>query len=179
MARATLDWPRIRTSNSASRAWRAWAALVMCHRWIAAIVAVCILAVLAAPVASLRVGSPDADALAQTGSARTGLVELERAGLGTGVISPYVALTTRSPGRLARALSHVEKIRGAVALPVPSGARRRSRRSSSCPTPTACPMQRSAACGPPPRRPRATQPSAAKLRRVRISSGRSTATHRR
>jgi putative drug exporter of the RND superfamily len=112
-----LDWPRIRRGNSASRAWRAWSTLVIRRRWVAALVAVALLAVLAAPVASLRVGSPDADALAQSGSARAGLLALERAGLGRGVISPYVALTSGSPEGLARSLSHVKGIQATIAPP--------------------------------------------------------------
>jgi RND superfamily putative drug exporter len=113
-----LDWPHVRRGDAASRPWRAWSTFVVRHRWPAALLALAILGGLAVPALSLRVGSPDAGALAQTGDARAGLIALERAGLGRGVLSPYVVLTHAPPKALGRAL---ERVPGVQIASAPAG----------------------------------------------------------
>ncbi|MDT4938266.1 MAG: putative drug exporter of the superfamily, partial [Pseudonocardiales bacterium] len=51
-----LDWPKIRHENRASRAWSRWAALVVKRRWIAAGLAVAVLAVLTGSLFGIKIG---------------------------------------------------------------------------------------------------------------------------
>ena len=53
------------------------------------LVSLCIMGLLFVPVLDFSTGSPRADALASSGSARDGLTSLEDSGLGAGVLSPY------------------------------------------------------------------------------------------
>jgi RND superfamily putative drug exporter len=111
-----LDWPRVRTEREASRFWTWWARLVVRHRWIAAAVALAILAALVIPATTLQVGNPKPSALAKAGDARDGLVALERSGIGDGALTEFQVLV-REPGRaaeVARRLAAVEGVRGAV-----------------------------------------------------------------
>ena len=103
-----LDWPHVRSDDKASRSWTAWAQFVVRRRWIAAAVAVVVLAALVISATGLEPGAANVDALAKHGDAHAGLVELERSGIGAGALQPIEVLapasanpSTASPSTLA------------------------------------------------------------------------------
>jgi putative drug exporter of the RND superfamily len=111
-----LDWPRNRRDARASRAWSAWAALIVRHRWAAAVASTAVLAALIVAAASIQLGNPRADSLATDGPARAGLQKLERSGIGTGPLSPFDALVrSGDAGAVAKALARVDGVRSAAA----------------------------------------------------------------
>jgi RND superfamily putative drug exporter len=111
-----LDWPRFRRGGQESRAWAAWARGVVHHRWLAAGVALVVLALLLIPALSLNVGDPRADSLAKPGVAGDGLAALERSGIGPGVLLPFEVLVQGGdPDVAATTLAKVEGVRGAIA----------------------------------------------------------------
>jgi putative drug exporter of the RND superfamily len=111
-----LDWPRNRRNASASRAWSAWARLVVRHRWAAAVASTAVLAALVVAASSIQLGNPRADSLANAGPAHAGLEKLEDSGIGTGPLSPFDALVrSGDPGAVAEALAQVDGVRSAAA----------------------------------------------------------------
>ncbi|HEX3812601.1 MAG TPA: MMPL family transporter [Mycobacteriales bacterium] len=88
-----LDWPRIRTENTAGRGWTAWARFTVRRRGVAAVVGMAALAVLIVPAFSLHIGEPRTSALAHSGSAHDALSALEAGGIPTGAVTPIVVLT--------------------------------------------------------------------------------------
>ena len=111
-----LDWPRNRRDARASRAWSAWARLIVRHRWVAAATSAAVLIALVVAASTIQLGNPRADSLANSGPARAGLEKLEDSGLGTGALSPFDALVrSGDPQAVADALVHVEGVRSAVA----------------------------------------------------------------
>ena len=72
-----LDRPRSNRDQSASRAWSAWARIVVRHRWIAASASTAVLAALVLAASQIQLGDPQADSLAQKGPARVGLEQLK------------------------------------------------------------------------------------------------------
>jgi putative drug exporter of the RND superfamily len=113
-----LDWPRIRREQRGSRAWTAWARIVVRNRWAAALAATGVLAALVVAAASIQLGAPRAASLAQTGAARAGLADLERSGIGPGPLTPYEALVRGGdPESVARALRGVDGVGAAIAPP--------------------------------------------------------------
>jgi RND superfamily putative drug exporter len=111
-----LDWPRIRREDRASRAWSAWARVVVRNRWVAALMSTAVLAALALAASTMQLGNPRADSLAQSGAARAGLLQLEDSGIGTGPLSPFdVLVRSGDPVAVAQALAGVEGVRGAAA----------------------------------------------------------------
>ena len=90
-----IDWPRIRHEKNASRAWTAWARLIVRRRWIAVGVAAVMLAFAIAPIFSLKVGETSVQALAKTGPARVGYDQLISAGLSPGALTPLEVLTKK------------------------------------------------------------------------------------
>jgi len=111
-----LDWPRLRRGHQESRLWLGWARLVVKRRWIAAGLALILLAVMIIPAFSLSVGDPRADSLSTAGEAHVGLVALEQSGIGVGVLLPFEVLAAGSdPSTVAAALAKVKDVRGAVA----------------------------------------------------------------
>jgi len=87
-----LDWPRIRHEDRTSPGWLAWGRLVVGHRALAAGTGIAVLAALVLAATSIHFGTPAADAMAKQGDARTGLVALERSGIGSGSLSPIETL---------------------------------------------------------------------------------------
>ena len=87
-----LDRRHTRRQDRPSRAWSAWARFVVRHRWPAAIVATAVLAALVIAAASIHLGNPKAESLAQSGPARVALNQLEESGIGTGPLSPFDTL---------------------------------------------------------------------------------------
>ncbi len=113
-----LDWPRGRREGRASRAWTAWASIVVRHRWPAAIASTAVLGALVVAASSIQLGNPRAESLAQSGAARTGFQALEESGIGPGPLTPVDALVrSGDPEAVAEALAGVEGVHGATAPP--------------------------------------------------------------
>jgi RND superfamily putative drug exporter len=111
-----LDRPRARRDDGASRAWSAWAGVVVRHRWAAAVGSIAVLGALVVAAASIHLGNPRADSLAQAGPARVALEQLKDSGIGTGPLSPFDALVrSGNPETVATALADVDGVRSAVA----------------------------------------------------------------
>ena len=112
-----LDWPHRRTDDKASRAWTRWAVFVTRRRWLAAGVGMAIILALVIAATGLQLGASDADTVAKSGDAKTGLVALEKSGIGEGALLPHEILVTgnTNPGDVASAVADVEGIHGAVA----------------------------------------------------------------
>jgi putative drug exporter of the RND superfamily len=115
-----LDWPHVRSDDQASRAWTRWARLVVRRRWFAALAALLVLAALVFAATGLKPGSADVNTLSKTGDAHTGLVALERSGIGPGALTPIEMLApTSDAGHVAASLARVSGVHGAAA---PAGA---------------------------------------------------------
>jgi RND superfamily putative drug exporter len=111
-----LDWPHVRSDDKASRAWTRWAELVVRRRWFAATGAIAILAALIVAATGLTLGDASPDTLASHGSAKTGLTELERSGIGSGAILPNEVLTHgTNPNAVVADLDSVQGVHGAAA----------------------------------------------------------------
>ncbi|HVA92745.1 MAG TPA: MMPL family transporter [Chloroflexota bacterium] len=116
-----LDWPRRTRSAQASAFWTGWAQLIVRRRWIAAGVAVLILAALVSPLGRIVVGDPSADSLASSGDAYTGLVALEHSGIGPGPLDTIEVLAPRAEVTAAQTrLQGIPGTRGVVAPDNPS-----------------------------------------------------------
>lgn len=111
-----LDWPRIRREDQASRAWTAWARLVVRNRWIAAASSAGILIALVVAAFSIQLGNPRAESLAQSGPARAGFEKLEESGIGPGPLAPFdVLVRADNPDAVAETLAREKGVLGAVA----------------------------------------------------------------
>jgi RND superfamily putative drug exporter len=111
-----LDWPRHKSSGRPSRVWTLWARQVVRHPWIAAAAGLLILGVLLSAARTVSLGSPRADVLSKSGQAHTGLVALERSGIGSGVLQPFELLVQgTSPAQVAARIGGVPGVRGAAA----------------------------------------------------------------
>ncbi len=111
-----LDWPHRRTDDKASAAWTRWAEAVVKRRWAAAGLALAVLVLLVAAATQLQPGVSDPNTLAKGGDAKTGLADLERAGIGSGALLPHELLApTRGAGAVVAAVRGVDGIHGAVA----------------------------------------------------------------
>jgi RND superfamily putative drug exporter len=86
------DWPRIRHEGNASRPWTRWAHGVVRHRGLAALAALAVLGALGFAATGIKVGEPQAAALARSGPAYQGLATLQADGVPTGVITPIQVL---------------------------------------------------------------------------------------
>jgi RND superfamily putative drug exporter len=98
-----LDWPRIRTDNTASRGWSAWARFTARHRGVAAIAGTATLIALMLPALSMHVGEPSTAALAQSGPAHAALGALEAGGVPSGTLTPIDVLARQGA---AQAITH-------------------------------------------------------------------------
>jgi RND superfamily putative drug exporter len=111
-----LDWPRSTRDHSASRAWSAWARMIVRHRYLAAIASTAVLAALVVAASQIQLGNPQADSLAQNGPARVGLEQLKDSGIGTGPISPFEALVhSGNPDAIAAAIAKVAGVQSTAA----------------------------------------------------------------
>ena len=116
---ARLDWPHRRSDEMASRPWTRWARLVVRRRWVAAAGALAVLAALVVAATQIQFGTANVDTLAKHGDARTGLVALERSGIGPGVLEPIEVLSRAgSAQHVAAATAEVAGVHGVI---VPSG----------------------------------------------------------
>jgi putative drug exporter of the RND superfamily len=111
------DWPRRRKPPHVGRGWTAWARGVRRWRWPAVLAALAVLVPLGVAGLGLRLGAPNADALAKSGPAYDGLVMLERAGIPTGVLTPLEVLVGPGidPAQVAARLAQVPGVHTAVA----------------------------------------------------------------
>jgi putative drug exporter of the RND superfamily len=117
-AGSRLDWPHRRTDDKASRAWTRWATLVARRRWIAAAAGMAVVLALVAAATDLQLGTSDANTMAKSGDAKTGLVALEKAGIGEGALLPHEIMVEQGatdPAEVANAVAGVDGIHGAVA----------------------------------------------------------------
>ena len=89
-----VDWPKIRHEDKPSRGWSAWGRGVVRTRWLSAGVATIILALLIAPIFTIKIGQARTDSLASGGPAYEALNTLEDGGIPTGVVSPIEVLIT-------------------------------------------------------------------------------------
>ncbi|HLJ69521.1 MAG TPA: MMPL family transporter [Chloroflexota bacterium] len=111
-----LDWPRHRNSGRTSPVWTAWAGQVVEHPVIAAGAGLVILGALLTAASTVSMNGARADSLARTGEARTGLVELERSGIGAGALAPFEVLVQGgSAGTVAGRFAGISGVSGAVA----------------------------------------------------------------
>jgi putative drug exporter of the RND superfamily len=116
-----LDWPRRVREDKANRSWTRWANLVVRRRWIAALAAGAVLAALLISASGLQLGLSNPDTIAKGGSAKQGLTQLERSGIGSGVLLPHEVLVSgQDPAAIATRLAKVPDIHGAVAPADPS-----------------------------------------------------------
>jgi RND superfamily putative drug exporter len=117
-----IDWPRRKRPAAASRAWSAWARLIMRRKWAATLAAVAVLAALGAAASGIKIGEPAASALGTTTPAGQTLRALERAGVPPGVLDPVEVLAPAGtdPAQLARQLSALPGVRTATAPPGPA-----------------------------------------------------------
>ncbi|MHB8691706.1 MAG: MMPL family transporter [Solirubrobacteraceae bacterium] len=120
-----LDWPHVRSDDKASRSWTAWAQLVVRRRWIAALSAGVVLVALLIAATSLQPGSANLNDLSKQGTARTGLLALERSGIGAGALEPIEVLSASGPQaqRVAAALRAVPGVHGSFLAGGPSWVR--------------------------------------------------------
>ncbi len=114
-----LDWPRLRTERSASRAFTAWARGVYRHRWVAALAGAGILAALMLPALSLHLGEPGSAAQATAGPAHDALATLTDGGIPSGVITPAEVLTSSAPAAVAADAARIPGVYTAVAPATP------------------------------------------------------------
>jgi putative drug exporter of the RND superfamily len=98
-----VDWPRVRHESSASRGWTAWTRGIVRRRWIAAGVAVAILAVLIIPLFSLTTGETSAGALAKSGPAHDAYTRLLAGNVPSGVLTPVEVLARSTEAASVRA----------------------------------------------------------------------------
>ncbi len=111
-----LDWPRVRTENTASRGWSAWARFTARHRGLAALAGTATLAVLIVPAFTLHVGEPNTSALAQSGPAHTALATLTAGGVPSGTLTPIDVLTRQgAASAVAHRLTALPGVHAAVA----------------------------------------------------------------
>jgi putative drug exporter of the RND superfamily len=98
-----VDWPRIRHEDQASRGWTAWTKTVVRYRWIAAAVAVALLALLIIPFFSLTTGETSASAQARSGPAHAAYERLRSGGVASGVLTPIEVLVRSAQADTVRA----------------------------------------------------------------------------
>jgi putative drug exporter of the RND superfamily len=111
-----LDWPRRVREDKANRSWTRWAKLVVRRRGVAAAAALAVLAALLVSASGLQLGLSNPDTIARAGSAKQGLAQLERSGIGSGVLLPHEVLVSgQDPAPIAARLAKVPGVHGAVA----------------------------------------------------------------
>jgi putative drug exporter of the RND superfamily len=116
-----VDWPRIRHEGNASRAWTAWARLIVRWRWVAAGVALTILVALVIPIFGIKIGQAQTSSLASGGPAYEQLKTLRDGGVPPGVVSPMEVLVkgTDPASSAAQAAATAAKVDGVAAAFAP------------------------------------------------------------
>jgi putative drug exporter of the RND superfamily len=115
-----MDRKRLRRRDRSHAFWTRWAELVVRRRGIAALLALAVLGLLLAAATNLHMGNADPDTIAKAGSAKQGLDELDRSGIGKGAIAPTETLVPQGDAaKVVEAQSRVENVHGAVAPQAP------------------------------------------------------------
>lgn len=110
-----VDYPRLRHEATASRGWSAWARLVVRHRILATVTAAVVLALLIAPVFSIKLGQSGIESLARNGPSYDALQTLTDGGVGTGVLTPVEVLVPAGDAQAAaEAARSVDGVQRAV-----------------------------------------------------------------
>ncbi len=91
-----IDYPRIRHEGKASRGWSAWARFIVAHRFVATAAALAMLAILIAPVFSLKIGQSGLESQARSGPRFEALQTLQDGGVGGGILTPIEVLVPAS-----------------------------------------------------------------------------------
>ncbi|GGF47010.1 membrane protein [Marmoricola endophyticus] len=114
-----LSWPRRKPAVTRSRLWAAVARGVLRHRWATALGAVVVLLALAAPVASLTLGTATLDGVSSSSPASTSISRAVSSGLPAGVVRPTEVLVPS--GGTAGVLQRLERVDGVAAVLAPQG----------------------------------------------------------
>jgi putative drug exporter of the RND superfamily len=111
-----LDWPHLRTGVYAGRGWSAWARGVVRRPVVAVVLALAVVVPLGVAGLNLHLGTARSDALSAAGPAHEGLLQLERAGIPTGVLTPIDVLLPAGTdaARVAGALAAVPGVYAAA-----------------------------------------------------------------
>ena len=112
-----LDWPHRRTDDKASGPWTRWGAAVARRRWLAAGIGIAVTLALTGAGTQLRLGTSDANTLAESGPAKEALAALQGSGIGEGALLPHEILIEDStdPESVAAGVGQADGIHGAVA----------------------------------------------------------------
>jgi RND superfamily putative drug exporter len=114
-----IDWPKIRHENRASRSWSRWARLIVRRRWIAVVLALAVLGVLAASLFGAKIGQSSSASLAHSGPAYESLQTLEKGGVNNGTLTPIEILVDSNQAKqVADAVRGVDGINRVL---VPTG----------------------------------------------------------
>jgi RND superfamily putative drug exporter len=115
-----MDRRRIRRRDRSNVFWTKWAELVVRRRGVAAFLSLAVLGLLVAAATNLHLGNADPDTIAKVGSAKEGLHQLDRSGIGKGAIAPTETLVSAADAqKVADAQSKVEGVHGAAAPNLP------------------------------------------------------------
>ncbi len=96
-----VDWPRVRHEAAASRGWTAWARLIVSNRFVAAGVALVLLALLISPIFGLKIGQSGVASLATSGPPYNTLQQVRSGGIGDGVLTPIEVIVPQGQGEAA------------------------------------------------------------------------------
>jgi len=114
-----VDWPKIRHENKPSRAWTAWARLIVRRRWFALLAATAAIGVLFVSFLGIKIGLADSSSLAHTGAAYETLQTLEHGDVSSGVLTPMEVLTESD--RAQSVADTLAKVDGVDRVSVPTG----------------------------------------------------------
>jgi RND superfamily putative drug exporter len=98
-----VDWPRIRHEGRASRAWTGWSGGIVRRRWVAAPLALVVLALMIVPIFKLETGETSASALAHSGPAHASYERIRAGGAPSGVLTPIEVLVHSPQASAVRA----------------------------------------------------------------------------
>jgi RND superfamily putative drug exporter len=114
-----MDWPKLRHENRASRAWSAWASMIVRFRWVAAVFSIAVLVGLCGVFFNIKIGMASSDSLAKSGPAYEALQTLEKGGVSTGTLTPIEVLVSTDHAKQAAA--ELGRVGGVERALVPSG----------------------------------------------------------
>ncbi len=109
-----LEWPHPSRATTPSTGWTTWATLVNRRRIVAAALGIAVLAALAVPLLSLRLGEPRTTTLSRQGPARAALDTLTSGGVPSGVLTPMEVLVRGHASATAGTLQAVDGVDAAV-----------------------------------------------------------------
>jgi len=111
----TVDWPKIRHENTASRGWTNWARKVVHHRGAAIGASAVVLGLLFVSFLGIKIGDASSQSLAHNGPAYETLQLLERGGVSTGNLTPMeVLVRTQDAPAVAEAARGVDGVERAL-----------------------------------------------------------------